>query len=265
MDSSPFSTLPRELRDLIYLHTFTTHSDRAITLQHGEIQHPLTRTCRTLREETLALYFSLTRFNAHLDDGPATPLARWLVAMGKEQCLGLREVNIWDLHMLNGTLHGVKATEDILRDGPKLGESSLFDGAAEDDNDDRPSSYALRPVGQDIFTGSFYLVEIVLALHPIGLELQRFCKVRPCFRGAGKDATATTKVKQTSHFAIQPSSGLGLLGQFGLTAVQQEDIMQDVEAGRREANLHLPGYRCIVFVFDEEKRIVDIRRRKTLS
>jgi len=91
MDFSPFSRLSPELRNLIC--EFVFHSDYAITLQNGRIQHPITRTCHQFRFESLGMYYALSRFNAHLDDGPATPLAKWLRALGS-QCLLLNEVNI---------------------------------------------------------------------------------------------------------------------------------------------------------------------------
>lgn len=93
MDTSPISLLPRELRDIIYEHVFTT--PYAVTLQSEHIEHPLTKTCSQLRRETLFMYFSLTRFNAHLDDGPPTPLARWLKTIGPELALRVEEINVW--------------------------------------------------------------------------------------------------------------------------------------------------------------------------
>lgn len=95
MESSPFSTLSPELRNLIYIHTFT--SPYAITLapettyQH----HPLTQTCRKIRHEARAMFYSSSRFNAHLDDGPSTPLAAWFRALGPEIVQNIHEVNVW--------------------------------------------------------------------------------------------------------------------------------------------------------------------------
>lgn len=101
MDSSPFFLLPRELRDIIYEYTFTTRY--AVTLQTGNIQHPLTRTCAQLRRETLPLYLSLTRFNAHPDQGPWDSVASepwqelisWLQAMGTESVAAVKEIGVW--------------------------------------------------------------------------------------------------------------------------------------------------------------------------
>ena len=275
MDASPFSLLPRELRDLIYTHTFTTPADRAITLQPSEIQHPLTRTCRALREETLQLYFSLTRFNAHLDDGPATPLARWLVAMGTERCRGLREVNVWDMHMLNGVLHGERAAEGMLRDGPTRVEASALalsgsedrddddDGHVDDEDRSTSCSYILRPIGRDIFHGSWYLSEIVLALQSINLQLRRFCEVQHAPSSSPFDHPSN--VKQTSHFAIQPCSPnpsrLGLVNSFGLDGLEQEVLLQRLQLGEREIRLPVDGRRSVVFAFDEEGgRLVGMRQ-----
>lgn len=98
MDPSPLSHLPRELRDLIYEFTFTPcKSDQKISLLPGvlHIDHPLTKTCTQIRRETLSLYYSMTCFNAHLQDGPPTPLVGWMRRIGPELVLGVREVNVW--------------------------------------------------------------------------------------------------------------------------------------------------------------------------
>ena len=75
MDRSILARLSPEIRNTIYEFTFT--SEYAVTLRDNAVLHPLTSTCRQLRSETLAMYLALTTFNAHLDDGPALPLARW--------------------------------------------------------------------------------------------------------------------------------------------------------------------------------------------
>lgn len=100
MESSSLALLPRELRDIIYQYTFT--SPYAVTLQPGHIQHPLTKTCSQLRRETIILYYSLTRFNAHLDDGPATPLVNWLAnTSNNELIFRVEEINIWVINRLS--------------------------------------------------------------------------------------------------------------------------------------------------------------------
>jgi hypothetical protein len=66
-----------------------------VTLKHDRVQHALTRTCRRIRTESLGLYYSLTRFNAHLDDGPATPLAAWLRVLGPDLTVLVNEINVW--------------------------------------------------------------------------------------------------------------------------------------------------------------------------
>lgn len=259
MDASPFSLLPQELRDHIYTLLFTT--TYATTLATSRIQHPLTRTCRQLRNETLPLHLSLTRFNAHLDDGPATPLAQWLQTIGPAQCLRLREVNIWDLHMLNGSLHGVRATERMLASGPAAGI-----GAADDEGEGKGEGgnaqqqhrfYVLKPVGRDIFHGTWYLKDIVLALQDIGLMLQRFCEVVE-----GDDR----QVKQTSHFAIQHADDddnkcrLGLAAQFGLSDHEREDLAKQLNEGKRLIQLH-EGRRNIFLAYDEARRLVAMRQQ----
>lgn len=93
MEATLLARLSPELRNAIWEAVFT--SDYAITLQTGGTQHALTKTCRQIRRETLAMYYTAARLNAHLDDGPATPLAKWLQNIGREHCLLVRELNIW--------------------------------------------------------------------------------------------------------------------------------------------------------------------------
>ena len=158
MEASLLYRLPAELRDLVYEYVF--ESKYAIKLEHGSIQHPLTKTCRQLRAETLPMYYSMTRFNAHLDDGPATRLCDWLKTLGSEQCLLLREVNMWDLHNLVATFHGRQASKE------KLLSRELEDGEkyALDTEDDMP--VGTRP-------GSIH-EDVTLAFRAIGLDLRSF-------------------------------------------------------------------------------------------
>ncbi|KAK5128993.1 hypothetical protein LTR85_000326 [Meristemomyces frigidus] len=173
MEASPLARLSPELRNAIWEFAFT--SNYAITLQTGGMQHALTKTCHQIRRETLGMYYSIARLNAHLDDGPATPLAQWLRRIGREHCLLLCEVNIWDMHMLNATLHGAEATQQLL--------------SAEGQEDEH---YFLRPMGSWLLDRGWYLKNLIVALHSMQLELQMFCLKRP-----GRD-----KPKLTSHFAI---------------------------------------------------------------
>lgn len=41
------------------------------------------------------MFYSSSRFNAHLDDGPSTPLAAWFRALGPEIVQNIHEVNVW--------------------------------------------------------------------------------------------------------------------------------------------------------------------------
>ena len=93
MDASNLARLSPELRNCVYEYVFA--SNYAVTLRTGFIQHELTKTCRQIRHETLQMFMSSTRFNAHLDDGPATPLAQWLRVVGPEVALTIAEINIW--------------------------------------------------------------------------------------------------------------------------------------------------------------------------
>ncbi|KXS93489.1 hypothetical protein AC579_6909 [Pseudocercospora musae] len=150
MESSLLSRLPPDQKPNV---PNSLHIKYAVTLQSGHVQHPLTKTCRQIRQETLAMYHALTRFNAHLDDG-ATPLAKWLTILGPKLTLILGE----DMHMLNGTLYG----EDRLLDR----------GGTE--------SYVLRPIGNWVFHRGWYLKDIILSLHCMGLGLSRICIKSPC-------------------------------------------------------------------------------------
>ena len=211
MDASGLSALSPELRNLIYEFLFT--SNYAVTLACGKIMHPLTRTCRQIRHETLSMYLSLTPFNSHLDDRPATPLAHWLRGIGPDLCVLLREVNIWDLHMLNGVLHGLQSTQEKLKQGAENGEP-----------------FVLRPVGREVFHSSWYLKDIIVALQSIGIGLERFCTLQ-----------ASGGLKQTSHFAIvklaetqSAGNAMCYVEEFGLSVGEQESLIKQLREGRRE-------------------------------
>lgn len=236
MEASSLSRLSPEIRNLIYDSLFTT--DYAVTLSTGRIQHPLTLTCCQMRRETLGMYLASTPFNAHLDDRPATPLACWLRTIGPDLCLLLREVNIWDLHMLNGTLHGVETTRKMLEEGTE---------------DGRP--FVLQPVGRQVFHKSWYLKDIILPLQSIGIGLERFCVLQ-------EDGT----LKQTSHFAIIPSSeNSGLESvvsraeEFGLSERERRSLVRQLEQGKREIRL-LDGRRNIILNFDSGRKLVSMRQ-----
>ncbi|CAK3898450.1 Hypothetical predicted protein [Lecanosticta acicola] len=183
MGSSSFflSRLSPELRNLIYEHAFT--SPYAVTLPPASPtrhhQHPLTLTCRAIRHESLPMYYFLTDFNAHLDDGPATPLAKWLKVLGPDLVACIGQINIWDMHMLNGTLHGIDSTARLLSPGI---------GAASD------QKYVLRPLGDWAIQTGWYLEDVILSLRSMGMDLLRFCIVSE----PGEDSIP----KLTSEFAI---------------------------------------------------------------
>jgi len=236
MDASGLSALSPELRNLIYEFLFT--SNYAVTLAHGKIMHPLTRTCRQMRHETLTMYLSLTPFNSHLDDQPATPLAHWLRGIGPDLCLLLREVNIWDLHMLNGVLHGLKSTQRKLQKGSASGEP-----------------FVLRPVGREVFHSSWYLKDIIVALQSIGIGLERFCTVQ-----------ASGSLKQTSHFAIvrlAESKGVdhivSYMDEFGLSVSEHERLVAQLREGQREVRF-LDGRRNIILKFDAGQKLISMRQ-----
>lgn len=66
MDKSPLNRLSAELRNRIYDLVFEENFDLHITSPRDShnLQHPLTRTCRQIREETIFVYLSRTKFEA---------------------------------------------------------------------------------------------------------------------------------------------------------------------------------------------------------
>lgn len=184
------------------------------------------------------MYLSLTAFNAHLDDGPAHPLARWLTTIGPELCLILKEANIWDMHMLNGGLHGVETTQSMLQNGTEDGEQ-----------------YVLRRIGREIFHKNWFLKDIKLPLQSMGIGLERFCIVQ-----------MDGSLKQTSHFALMLSSELRgddhcaeMAAEFGLSEREQMSLASQLEKGKTEIRL-LDGRRNIILNFDAEQRLVSMRQ-----
>lgn len=178
MEASHLARLSPELRNAVYECVFT--SDYATTLQNGSIQHALTRTCRQLRYETLGLFYNRTRFNAHLDDGPALPLAQWLKTVGRDQCQLLNEVNIWDMHMLNATLHGLQGETSTQKAPPVVA--------------DEGTRIDLRPLGSWLLDRGWYLKDLIIALYAMRLGIRMFCLIPE-----GHEVP-----KLTSHFAIVP-------------------------------------------------------------
>ncbi|CZT20340.1 uncharacterized protein RCC_06199 [Ramularia collo-cygni] len=165
MENSNFIRLSPEIRNEIWTNVFASPCAVNVKLQSDKLQHPLTQTCQQIRHETLAMFYSLTRFNAHLGSGPTAPLLKWLRKLDAENLLIINEVNIWGLHNLNnGTLYGSETSQALLLKGPQ-----------------KPSSkYILQPVSGWIFAqhGRLkVLKEVILALHSVGLGLLRFCIV----------------------------------------------------------------------------------------
>lgn len=101
MESSYFARLSPELRNEIYERVFTSsRSRKSLGPRPGllDAQHPLTRTCRQIRSESLHMSYAATCFSAHLDDGPIAPLATWFQSIGRDAILLIREVEVFDLH-----------------------------------------------------------------------------------------------------------------------------------------------------------------------
>ncbi|KAK4636262.1 hypothetical protein CLAFUR4_02161 [Fulvia fulva] len=254
MNHSPLLRLSAELRNVIYEHTFT--SQYAVTLCSGKVQHPLTKTCRQIRHETLPMYYAVTKFNAHLDDGPATPLAKWLKTQAPELVLCMNGLVIWswisgfarilldddDMRNLNYTLHGTESTSLLLETQPAQGKH-----------------YTLRPVGSWILEGGFHLKEICIALQDIGLSLSRFCIT---------DETGDSRFRLTSEFAIVALNPVPVdlaatddhIGvneaarQIGLSDRARGELIQRVANGHRRVRL-VDGRRVLMFQFAGDRGI----------
>lgn len=202
MTSSALLLLPPELRTQIY--TFCFKTPLALTLRSAHIFPPLTRTNRQLRSETLPIYLSLQRLNAHLDDGPSAPLAGWLKVLGRELCSHIREVNVWDMHMLNCVLHGPGTAREMLRKGSGL----------KAEEGEKEEGYVLRPVGQEVLHPGWFLADVLLVLRGMGLGLERFCVV----------CEGERRVRMTSRFA--------------LVQCEETSLEMDVEDSTRELGLN---------------------------
>ncbi|KAI5370771.1 hypothetical protein Slin14017_G016500 [Septoria linicola] len=210
MEASALYRLSPELRNHIYEHVFS--SKYAVTLQDQKCQHALTQTCKQLRHETLAMYYSLTSFNAHLDDGPATPLIKWLEVLGAGTVCRIDRINIWDLHMLQFTLHGLSATRQIFSSGfissqwhHQDSHDDLKNGLGPRNKTDDQNSYILRPV--DIRFAERNVKAVFLALHSMGLGLARFVVVTsPASSDPSSSAAEEQQPeeKMTSEYAIVP-------------------------------------------------------------
>ncbi|KAM3415718.1 hypothetical protein BST61_g9232 [Cercospora zeina] len=227
MELSPLYRLSPELRNQIYEQVFT--SRYAVTLQDQKCQHALTRTCRQIRREALAMYYSLTSFNAHLDDGPATPLTKWMKVLGPETVCAIERINVWDLHMLQLTLHGLSATRRIFSTGAidhkwyqqhhtssppedelgDLGPRNDQIGTRETPQTNRKTTYILRPL--DIRFAFREIRDIFLALHSLGLGLARFHIIKQTNPSistststSNENDTTTTTEQLTSEYAIVP-------------------------------------------------------------
>ncbi|KAF2212439.1 hypothetical protein CERZMDRAFT_84777 [Cercospora zeae-maydis SCOH1-5] len=217
MELSPLYRLSPELRNQIYEQVFS--SRYAVTLQDQKCQHALTKTCRQMRRETLAMYYSLTSFNAHLDDGPATPLTTWIKVLGPETVCAIERINVWDLHMLQLTLHGLSATRRIFSTGTidhKWYQSHHTSPPEEDELGDlgprndligksevpmNRTTYILRPL--DIRFAVREIKDIFLALHSLGLGLARFHMVKQTNSVSTNEIDTTTE-QLTSEYAIVP-------------------------------------------------------------
>lgn len=164
MEHSVFARLSPELRNRIFSHTFS--SDFAVTLHDGNTQHALTKTCRQIRVESLSMYHAMTRFNAHLEDAPVTPVVHWLQSIGQEASLLVREINLWDMRHLLLTIYSPQAMKFILTEVSPDG-----DRYALSDDCGRLGQFG----GGNPFS-AIYLSELRVALHKMDIDLKQVCE-----------------------------------------------------------------------------------------
>lgn len=137
--SIDFLNLPAEIRNRIYEYAVTTSDGRSIEIGHryphvihtGNAQLTITRVCRQLRHETLAMFYSMNHFVAYLE--PTTRehpnkfrVTQWLIAIGEENAKHI--INFTLRHnavaasLYGNQLDGVISTEglSLVRDVAKL-------------------------------------------------------------------------------------------------------------------------------------------------
>ncbi|KAF2722187.1 hypothetical protein K431DRAFT_284131 [Polychaeton citri CBS 116435] len=180
MDTSPFIRLSPELRNLIYEYTFTSRYKHHLT--DGNCQHSLTKTCRQIRQEALGMFYTHTRFNAHLDDRPPAPLLSWLKVIGLHSCLLIRELNIWGLHDVCLTLHSLPAARAFMAVA-EVEEQLLFaataTGVTSSSRETQSRAiFELRHVTAQSCRVTDYLADVVDCLEGMeGLVVRQICVV----------------------------------------------------------------------------------------
>lgn len=183
--------------------------------------------------------------------------------------------------MLNGTLHGKEATQRLLKQGPPLEDigpseehqaAGPWSKASVDIPEANPTqAYVLRPIGNWVFNRGWYLKDIILALHSMGLGLARFCITdKTCPEGGEGRVKLTSEfaiVSLDSHDEVQGCSSdkegsvfqdsytevNSLAKQFGLSGKARESLILHLAAGERTVILR-EGHRKLVLEFDPKGR-----------
>ena len=275
MEASPLYRLSPELRNHIYEHVFT--SKYAVTLQDQKCQHALTRTCKQLRHETLAMYYATTSLNAHLDDGPAKPLTNWLKVIGSGAVCEIDRINVWveraaelvvdgdmlmerqDLHMLQFTIHGLQATAQIISNGKvdwkwchQSEHDDIGDLGPRNDVSSEMKEYALRPV--DVRFAERNVKDVFLALHTMGLGLARLVILES---GEGTERPE----KQTSEYAIVPLRSIST-NPWAAEDVTSTGIYSEVDTLQKQLELSDEANERMQKQLADGERTITIRERR---
>lgn len=197
------------------------------------------------------MFYSLTRFNAHLDDGPSTPLLRWVRGLDPQLLLVINELNIWDLHDLKGTLYGEDRAQALLMEGPQ----------------DVGKKYVLQPVSDWIFAQHGFqktLKEVIVALQSVGIGILRFCVVDHEYEetdnaGAMVEDRAASLVSPTSWFSLMRLDSKPV-GHIFTDCNTNIDWLANVsgfsESARAELICKLTDNQIKVEVFDGSRRVM---------
>ncbi|KAK5117797.1 hypothetical protein LTR85_008772 [Meristemomyces frigidus] len=101
MENSPLNRISPELRNRIYELVFTPEREVECLDSGavGNIQHPLTKTCRQIRAETLMMDYANTHYSSpgsyywDQDDGGGEELSVWLKKIGPQACSTIRSLH----------------------------------------------------------------------------------------------------------------------------------------------------------------------------
>ncbi|KAK5114558.1 hypothetical protein LTR85_010135 [Meristemomyces frigidus] len=106
MDNSPFARLPPELRNRIFDLALTRSNGCRIELDQMQNYNQLTRTCRQIRAETHAVFYSQNDFlvGSDYDNKWVCKFRELLRLLGAEIVGRIKVLHIWDSCLLVGVL-----------------------------------------------------------------------------------------------------------------------------------------------------------------